>query len=120
MAKIRNRPCELGEQVGANLARFADHAEQEWRDSELGFVPVRCASCAFKEGTYPNRCLTTVSDAMKCTMERNPFYCHHDVKLKRPGEKQPHSICAGWILLHDAKPPVTVPWLYSDEYTESK
>lgn len=115
MAKIRNRPCELGEQTGEQLARFSDNAEQEWMRS-AGFIPVRCASCAFTKGTYPNRCLTTVADAMKCTMERVPFYCHHDVNLRRPEESKPHSICAGWILLHDAEPPVPAPWKFSDEY----
>lgn len=119
MTKVRNRPCPLGIETGKNLAKFADHAEQQWRES-MGFVPARCGSCAFKEGTYPNGCLTTVADAMKCTMERRPFYCHHDVNLKRPDEKQPHSICAGWLLLHSAEPPVKAPWKFADEYAPDR
>lgn len=115
MAKERNRPSQDGRAVGENLARFADVEEEKWR-KELGFVPARCASCAYRKGTYPNGCLSTVADAMKCTMERNPFMCHHGVKLKGPkSEQKPLTICAGWLLLHSGTPPVEAPWPYNDE-----
>jgi len=110
--KERNRPSPEGRAVGDNLARFADAEEKRWR-KEMGFVPVRCASCAFRKGTYPNGCLSTVSDAMKCSMQRIPFYCHHDVKLKRE-DQDPKTICGGWILLHNGNEPVRAPWPWSN------
>lgn len=107
MTITHNKPCDLGRALGENMARFADHAEQEWRE-QMGFVPVRCASCAFTKGTFPNGCLGTQADATKALMERKPFYCHH---------KDSHGnlpLCAGWLMLGDpSKPPVKVPWDYT-------
>ena len=111
--KAINQPCETGRELGRNLARFADVAEQEWRDSGISFVPQRCHSCAFKAGTYPNGCISTVADAMKCMMEREPFYCHHGIK-----DGEPSAVCGGWLLLQNGDPPVQVPWKFSGDYTE--
>src|SRR5947207_14076787 len=108
----RNRPSQEGRALGENIARFADVEEDKWR-KELGYVPVRCKSCAYRKGSYPNSCLSTVADAMKCTMERIPFFCHHDVKLKQSGKQQPHTICGGWILLYSNEPPVKAPWPFT-------
>ncbi len=116
MTKVRNRQTPIGIETGEHLARFTDKAEQMWREAGMSFIPKRCGSCAYKGGTYPNGCVPTVADAMKCTMERRPFYCHHDVNLKNPALTPPHSLCAGWILLNTAEPPVQAPWKYSDEY----
>lgn len=111
MAKVRNRPSPVGIETGSHLARFTDKAEQDWHEAGMNFIPQRCASCAFRSGTVPNGCVTTVADAMKCTMERKPFHCHHGMKGHGP-----ESVCAGWILLNSAQPPVQAPWKYSDEY----
>lgn len=104
----RNRPCDTGRKLGANLARHADKAEGRWR-KELGCVPVRCPSCAFTEGTFPNGCLATTADATKCVMEGKPFLCHHGMNGNGPG-----SVCAGWLLLTGGKP-VQCPWPFSDD-----
>ena len=108
MSKVRNKPCELGKALGKNMAKFADHAEQEWRE-QMGFIPLRCLSCAFRAGTFANGCLTTQADANKCVLERIPFFCHHKsngfVNL---------SICAGYLLLAGKESePVKVPWEFS-------
>lgn len=108
MTQVRNKPCAEGMALGENLARFADKSEQRWRE-ELGFVPVRCASCAFKNGTYPNGCLATVADATKCLMEGKPFYCHH-----RPHPDDPQPLCAGWLLISaEGGQRVECPWPFS-------
>lgn len=112
------------EYAKAALLAYADSCEADYpllaKDlrKEMGFVPARCASCAFKKGTYPNRCLTTTADAMKCVMEHVPFYCHHDVNLKHPETTPPHSLCSGWMMLNRADKPVQVPWKFSDEYKD--
>lgn len=111
----RNRPSPEGRALGENMARFADVEEAKWRE-QMGFVPVRCKSCAFRKGTFPNGCLATVGDAMKCSMERKPFMCHQGVNLRAPkNEQHPLSICGGWLLLHSGDAPVKAPWPYSDD-----
>ena len=108
MALIKNKPCELGAQLGENMARFADVAEAEWREAKLP-IPVRCQSCAFKKGTFPNRCLATQGDATKSILEGVPFYCHHG-----KGCHGPEALCGGWLLLAgagDKKCEMPWPWL---------
>lgn len=113
MAKKRNLPSPEGRALGEHLARFADVEEEKWR-KEMGLVPVRCQSCAYRKGSYPNGCLSTVANALKCTMEREPFYCHHGMKLKQDTDlQQPKSVCAGWLLMHRAEPPVEAPWPFT-------
>ena len=56
-------------------------------------VPDRCKTCAFREGTVPNRCIDTVADAMKCVMEGRPFNCH----VPRGGEIALDQMCSGWL-----------------------
>ena len=82
---VPNLPSSMGEELGKQLARFADieaKAQPEARP--------RCDDCAFKLGTTPNRCLSTVADALKCVVEREPFFCH---------KEDPPKLCAGFILL---------------------
>ena len=110
-----NRPCEFGRELGRNLACFADLAEQKWRDAGVNFIPQRCHSCAFGPGTYPNGCISTVADAMKCIMERKPFYCHHGIK-----DGDPPSVCAGWMLLQNGDAVIKAPWEFSGDYTDAK
>lgn len=111
--KERNRPSPEGIAFGEQLARFADVEEARFRAAGLA-VPVRCQSCAYRKGSYPNQCLSTVANAMKCSMEREPFYCHHGMKLKQDTDQQrPKSVCGGWILMHSAEPPVEAPWPFT-------
>jgi len=102
-----NKPCELGERLGEHMARFVETAEQEWRE-KMGFVPVRCATCAFKKGAYPNRLLGTMANATKCVMERETFYCHYN----RSENGEPQRICAGWMMLNSGGLGVKAPWNY--------
>lgn len=107
---MKNKPSDEGRMVGDGLARFADTAEQAFR-KQLGFVPLRCSSCAFRKGTYPNGRLATVGDAMKCSMERTPFYCHHGMN----GNGEAH-ICAGWLMLAGSTPRAhEAPWPLSTD-----
>lgn len=56
-------------------------------------IPDRCKTCAFRQGTVPNRCIDTVADAMKCVMEGRPFECH----VPKGGTLAVDQMCAGWM-----------------------
>lgn len=49
---------------------------------------LRCASCAFREGTVPNGCMQTQLDVLKAVCEGVPFHCH----APRDGR-----LCAGFV-----------------------
>jgi hypothetical protein len=84
-----------GRELGAILARFCDQeAKKAGRDG-------RCGTCAFRAGDHvANGSAETLMSALKCAMEREPFWCHeHD----RP--------CAGWALMRaDSGNETVVPW----------
>ena len=86
-----------GRDLGAHLARFCEQeAVKAGKDD-------RCATCAFRAGDHvANGSVETLMTALKCVLEREPFWCHeHD----RP--------CAGWLLLRsDAGTEIHVPWAY--------
>lgn len=94
---IRNQPTPEGRALGEQLARLTDTAEIEVR-KQFPNHDERCASCAFKAGTFPNGCLTTVADATKCAVEGTPFFCHHNLD----GDKNPTELCAGWMIAQTA------------------
>jgi hypothetical protein len=112
----RNVPTPQGRQVGEQLARLCDKAEASML-AELGTAPYRCASCAFRRGTFPNGCPETVLDALKCVMEGVPFYCHHsekDLTGKHIGQ------CAGYVVSRAAVQEgglsvIETPWPFSHE-----
>jgi hypothetical protein len=83
---VPNEPCADGWAAGAHLARFAEQAIGNGPDR-------RCEDCAFRKGTDPNGCVSTVMDALKCVMERTPFLCHHE---DAAGNLPP---CAGWVAM---------------------
>lgn len=123
MAIERNVPTPDGRLLGEQLVRLADKAEAEMLAAQ-GTAPRRCASCAFKAGTFPNGCPMTVMDALKCVMEGVPFYCHHsdkDVDGKHVG------VCAGYTMSRAAvqcggQPVagvVLTPWPFSHEPEEA-
>jgi hypothetical protein len=89
--KGRNRPTKLGELGGVALVYFHDQAA---KSREI--LRERCGSCAFRPGTFANRCAATVSDAIKCASEGIPFYCHED--------KLHETKCAGWLMLRGKLP----------------
>lgn len=99
-----NLPTPESALLGAELARFAD-AEA------VGKVDQRCETCAFRAGTYPNGCATTIMDALKATLEREPFFCH-----EIPADGSAMKACGGWkLLMASGGPAVEVPWGYSTE-----
>jgi len=111
---VPNRPSSEGRLIGEQLARMTDKAEPEIL-AKFPDHPRRCKSCAFSAGTIPNGCLPTVMDAMKATMEMDPFYCHQP----KPGpDGKPTTICAGWSIAISAlvdRKPLPTPWKYSHE-----
>ncbi len=76
-----NLQSPFGGMLGRELARLCDIEESR---------RIRCDECAFRSGTIPNSCESTLMDAVKCAIEGVPFYCH-----KSLGDVP----CAGWVLL---------------------
>lgn len=105
-----NLPCPTGIEFGAHLARFVEVEVATLEDAGRP-VPEMCGSCAFRRGTLPNGCLTTLADAFKCVMEQETFLCHEEEPIGRA--------CGGWAILRGASPkdsgPVEMPWGYSTE-----
>ncbi len=104
---VRNRPCAQGRLLGRELARLADKAEAE-RVQQFPNTKVRCRTCAFRLGTVPNGCVTTLMDAVKCAMEQVPFMCHES-----PGNTEP---CMGWVEFANVaqRDPMPTPWEFSE------
>jgi hypothetical protein len=93
---IRNIPSPEGAELGRELARLCDGAESL---ADAG-ARKRCDDCAFRLGTVPNQCPSTLMNAVKCMAERDEFYCHK--ALDADGE--PKLVCAGYLLMTGAKP----------------
>ena len=102
MPPILNRPTPEGLELGSELVRLIEPViKRIFWDTDP-----RCSSCAFRAGTIPNGCPTTLMDALKCAMEGDPFYCHM-------GEKP---LCAGWVAMRDGMDGVRpVPWAYTGD-----
>jgi hypothetical protein len=92
-----NRVTEEGRELGRHLARLCDSALARKEDA-------RCGTCAFRAGDHlANGSSETLMTALKCAMEREPFWCHEH---NRP--------CAGWAAMRfptDRK--VAAPWDYA-------
>lgn len=102
-----NRPCAQGAEIGESLARIYDVAVAA--NQGRAFAEP-CKTCAYRRGTVPNRCLETVMDATKSTVEGRRFMCHQS--FDRAGE--PTETCAGWLLTQTIPMPIaTVPWDYA-------
>jgi len=119
MALVPNKPEPLGYQLGDALAKFYDEAEPIARLKVPELSP-RCSQCVFRRGTFPNGCVTTTMDALKCAMEKDTaFLCAH--REKAP-DGEFHE-CAGWqalVLADRTGAKVTMPWKFSDEYSETE
>jgi hypothetical protein len=66
----------------------------------------RCHDCAFRAGTQPNSIAGTLMMALKCALERDPFYCH---VLPADGHQR---LCAGWKAMLNRGEPIEAPWPY--------
>ena len=95
---IANRATALGRQLGAQMARLCD------REAETAGCDGRCDTCAFRGGDHiANGSPETLMDALKCVLERTPFFCHEPGRENAP--------CAGWLALRSpAGSEVTAPW----------
>ena len=90
----QNQRTPEGAALGAQMARLCDQELAGRRDD-------RCGTCAFRAGDHlANGSPETLMTALKCAMERAPFWCHeHD----RP--------CAGWAAMQTPKGgEIMVPW----------
>lgn len=88
--KQAHRICEesiaAGKMLSERVQPVFDYAKAH------GAEDPRCKSCAFREGTLPNKCADTVLDATKCMLEGIEFHCHCDMV-----DGQPTKLCAGWV-----------------------
>lgn len=87
----RNHTTPEGHDIGERMAKFCDDAEP---DARLKFpeLPPRCQSCAFRLGKHlANGSPYTQMDALKCVIERIPFYCHQP-------DREGH-LCSGWAMM---------------------
>ena len=100
MTQIRNKPSVRGNELGLHMARLCDDAEQ----SKMVLRP-RCGTCAFRAGTFPNGCESTLMDALKCAMEGTVFVCH---------ESKEGKACSGWLSFKFPKR-VEAPWPFTGE-----
>lgn len=101
MADVRNIPTPEGRALGQELARLCENEL-----ATTGEPDTRCKSCAFRPGTFPNGCVPTVMDAIKCVIEAKPFLCH-EVR----GEVH---LCGGFGMMMSAdSKTATAPWDFS-------
>lgn len=103
----RNLPCELGGKLGKETARLTRNSLDKLRKS-IPDYPDTCKTCAFREGTVANRCLSTQGDALKCALEGVPFFCHES--------KNCEGLCVGYSIWHDSGPSratIKAPWPFT-------
>lgn len=91
---VENTPTPEGAALGRELGRLADTEEARLL-SEGQPVPPRCSDCAARLGTIPNQCEITLMTLIKCTIEREPFFCHRGVAE----DEEPKRVCGGYLLL---------------------
>lgn len=99
-----NASTPEGRQLGFHLARLCDgEASKSGRDG-------RCGTCAFRAGVHiANGSPETLMTALKCVMEREPFWCH---EADKP--------CSGWILMRaQTDGLITMPWNYVEGADDS-
>ena len=91
-----NMATEEGRALGHELARLCDD------EADRRGIDGRCSTCAFRAGDHlANGSPETLMTALKCAMEREPFWCHE--------ADQP---CAGWLLMRaPSNETVSVPWV---------
>lgn len=91
-ADVGDQPTAYGAILGDALALIAAAGR---KDMPAGMtIPDTCLTCAFREGTLPNRMGGTAKQALDCVLgiDRDRFACHHGIKA---GE--PRRLCAGYL-----------------------
>lgn len=91
---IPNQRTTEGIALGEQMARLCD--------VELAGKPDnRCETCAFRKGDHlANGSPETLMSAVKCCLERTPFWCHEQ---ERP--------CAGWLAMRaPSERTIEMPW----------
>jgi hypothetical protein len=93
-----------GRALGTQLARFCQV------EIDKGHSDNRCSTCAFRAGGHlANGSPETTMSALKCVLEREPFWCHQSDKP-----------CAGWLLLRtESGTEIEVPWQHVEGGTPS-
>lgn len=78
--------CDQPSSHGAALGKLLSAMVQAGGGAEM------CATCAFREGSMPNRMAGTGLIAMHCAMgtDPSPFGCHHGMQ-----DGEPSRLCAG-------------------------
>lgn len=87
-----NLPTPEGAELGRHMARFFD-VETITDPVRVSALPERCHDCAFRLGSIPNQCASTMMTVTKCLIEHEPFYCHNE----------PERLCTGFVVLAGAK-----------------
>ena len=107
-AKRLGRISPVSIEAGEHMARMAETAVAQV--AAMGDPDERCSTCAFRKGTLPNQCADTICDALKCVVEREPFYCHDKGRKGR--------VCHGWFaaaVVTKDMPPTPAPWPFSHD-----
>ena len=87
-----NAPTAEGLELGAQMARFADH-EMAKRKAAFPNHVERCATCAFRKGTAANGSPATLLTALECIRGDDIFMCH----------EREHHDCVGYAILKHAR-----------------
>jgi hypothetical protein len=90
--KKGDKPTTYGAVLGDALALIAAAGRKDMPDGMT--IPDTCLTCAFREGSLPNRMAGTGKQAMDCLLgvDRDRFACHHGMK-----DGEPTRLCAGYL-----------------------
>jgi hypothetical protein len=90
--KTSDKPTGYGKILGDALALIAAAGRKDLPAGTV--IPEPCLTCAFREGTLPNRMGATAKQALDCVLgvDRDCFACHHGMK-----NGEPKRLCAGYL-----------------------
>ncbi len=90
--KDGDKPTGYGAILGDALALIAAAGRKDLPDGTV--IPDACLTCAFREGTLPNRMGGTAKQAIDCVLgiDRDRFACHHGMK-----NGEPKRLCSGYL-----------------------
>jgi hypothetical protein len=90
--KNGDKPTSYGAILGDALALIAAAGRKDLPQGTI--IPEPCLTCAFREGTLPNRMGGTAKQALDCFLgvDRDRFACHHGMK-----DGEPRRLCSGYL-----------------------